>query len=93
MKKNQSTDYDNFDEFADLYDERLKKILGGGKIVGDTQKFAEYKVQLLKNICHPKRGDKILDFGCGIGRSLFFWTSIFAMMGLNFSDAMFLQIH
>lgn len=83
MKKNQDAAYDNFDELAETYDESLKEILGGGKLVGDTNKFAEYKVQLLKCLCHPKRDDKILDFGCGTGRSLFYLNKYFGDKGVK----------
>lgn len=57
--------------------------LGGGPIVGDTKKFAEYKVQLLEALCKPKRNEKILDFGCGTGRSLFYLDRYFSGNGIE----------
>lgn len=66
-----------YDKYADNYDEGLKELLGGGMMAGDTKKFAEYKVQVVKNLCKPSPQCKILDFGCGTGRSLFFLNQYF----------------
>ncbi len=59
-------DIREFDTVAQSYDEGLKILLG--PIGGDTEKYAEYKVQLVKNLIRD--ADSIMDFGCGIGRSL-----------------------
>lgn len=64
-----------FDEYAETYDEKLKDVLG--PLGGDTEKFAEYKVQLLKTLIQNRESIKILDFGCGTGRSLLYLKKYF----------------
>ena len=54
-----------FDSIAREYDEVLKKNLG----TADIEKFAEYKIELLKKILKENEINSILDFGCGTGRS------------------------
>ena len=73
MPNNEKTQ--NFDEFAETYDEGLENLLGvlGG---GDSKKFAEYKIQLLKSIL-PCNIKSILDFGCGTGRSLAYFKKYY----------------
>ncbi len=64
----------DFDNIASFYDENLKDVLGalGGS---NIDKFAEYKVQLVKNIIGEAKS--IMDFGCGIGRSLMYFRKYF----------------
>ena len=54
-----------FDFIAEEYDDVLKKNLG----TSDIEKFAEYKIELLKKLLQGKEINNILDFGCGTGRS------------------------
>lgn len=61
MKDNNS----QFDSIAEEYDEVLRKNLG----TSDIEKFAEYKIELLKKLLKGKGINNILDFGCGTGRS------------------------
>lgn len=58
-------DNTQFDSIAEEYDEVLKKNLG----TSDIEKFAEYKIELLKKLLQKKEINNILDFGCGTGRS------------------------
>lgn len=64
-----------FDAYAEKYDEELKELLGfwGGK---DLDKFAEYKVQLVKDIL-PNDINNLLEFGCGTGRNFYFLKKYF----------------
>jgi SAM-dependent methyltransferase len=63
-----------FDKYAENYNLLLKKETD---ISGyDVSYFAEYKIKLIKkNIIN--RPQKILDYGCGIGRNLEYLTSYF----------------
>lgn len=64
-----------FDEAAATYDEGLEKLLGvWGK---NNERFAEYKIQLLRDII-PGERRKVLDFGCGTGRSLQYLKQYYA---------------
>ena len=54
-----------FDFIAEEYDDILKKNLG----TSDIEKFAEYKIELLKKVLKGNEIKNILDFGCGTGRS------------------------
>ena len=67
-------DIKEFDTVADSYDDGLKYLLG--PIGGDTEKYAEYKIQLTHNLIH--KVDSIMDFGCGIGRSLEYFKEYFS---------------
>ncbi len=71
--KNEGTGKE-FDEIATIYDDNLKTLLGvlGGE---NIDKFAEYKVQLVKTII--REAGSIMDFGCGIGRSLAYFRKYF----------------
>ena len=64
----------NFDNYADNYDEELKKSMG---FFGEENAyFAEYKIRIVKdNIgCKPL---SILEYGCGTGRHMKFLSSYF----------------
>lgn len=63
-----------FDCVAQRYDEDLRNNLGIMGL-GDIDKFAEYKVQLLKSVIGNVHN--ILDFGCGIGRSIKYFKKYF----------------
>lgn len=68
MKKGEKMNIGSqFDGIADMYDKDLSKLLEryGGT---ETEKFAEYKIALLGKLLVSKP-KKILDFGCGVGRS------------------------
>ncbi len=57
-----------FDRFADSYD----KVLGGAipDALNEDGYFAEYKIALMASILETPSPARILDFGCGAGRSL-----------------------
>lgn len=64
-----------YDALAQNYDQGLEQLLGiWGK---DNEKFAEYKIQFL-NIQINQKIDRILDFGCGTGRSLGYFSQYFS---------------
>lgn len=56
-----------FDRFASDYDRTLQENVGF--FDADVAYFAEYKVQRLRALLGDSHG-KLLDFGCGIGRSI-----------------------
>ncbi len=58
---------DNFDQFAESYDEILGSQL---KFFGEEHEyFSEYKIKILKKYLNNTPG-KILEYGCWIGRNL-----------------------
>ena len=59
----------DFNEVAEIYDDNLNELLGK-YIKGSTEKYAEYKIQLVHSIIKKINPKSILDFGCGTGRSL-----------------------
>lgn len=59
----------DFNEVADVYDDELKNLLNK-YVKGETEKYAEYKVQLTQMLMKNQKINFILDFGCGVGRSL-----------------------
>lgn len=61
-----------FDDIAYEYEDNLKDLLGGG----DIEKYAEYKIQLVRLISKIEKG-KFLDFGCGTGRSFTYISRYF----------------
>ena len=63
-----------FDTVADTYDDGLKELLGFWG--GDTDRFAEYKIQLTRSIIKDNI-KSIMDFGCGTGRSLWYMKKYF----------------
>lgn len=58
----------DFDKYAEQYDCILKKAIPGG--LTEDSYFAEYKVALMAACIGDKQPKRILDFGCGPGRSL-----------------------
>jgi SAM-dependent methyltransferase len=78
----------DFNEIADVYDEDLENLLGK-YMWGGAEKYTEYKVQLAHILLKKKNIRSILDFGCGVGRSLkylaayFYGTNLF---GCDVSD-------
>lgn len=57
-----------FDRYADEYDALLGKAIPGG--LDEDGYFAEYKVARLARLLAGAAPARILDFGCGAGRSL-----------------------
>lgn len=57
-----------FDQYAADYDRMLTEAMPSG--LGESDYFAEYKVKLLARLLKGKALRRVLDFGCGAGRSL-----------------------
>lgn len=57
-----------FDNFANEYDEVLSESIPLG--MDENAYFAEYKVALAAQLMRKKNVSRILDFGCGAGRSV-----------------------
>ncbi len=73
-----------FDKVANIYDDNLKELLNNK----NTEQFAEYKIQLVKLLA-PKITNKLMDFGCGTGRSFPFLKKYFpngALYGCDVSN-------
>lgn len=70
-----------FDEVAEIYEENLKELLGSE----DIEKYAEYKIQLT-NILSQKTEGKLMDFGCGTGRSFPYLKNYFPKFELYGCD-------
>ncbi|MBO7048724.1 MAG: class I SAM-dependent methyltransferase [Spirochaetia bacterium] len=66
----------SFNEIAEIYDKNLEELLGK-YMKGGTEKYAEYKVQLIHNLLKTHNINSILDFGCGVGRSLKYLTKYY----------------
>lgn len=64
----------DFDQYADQYEDLLKKQLGF--FSGDRDFFSEYKVALVAKQSR-RHVATILDFGCGVGLSLPFLSQYF----------------
>ncbi len=63
----------NFDKYADNYN----SILEDQNLLGqDRNYFTEYKVKIVKERVINKP-EKILDYGCGVGRNLIFFKQYF----------------
>ena len=60
---------EQFNEIAGFYDDNLQDLLMKYNVGEDTDKFAEYKIKFLKKLL-TSDPDKVLDFGCGVGRSI-----------------------
>ena len=65
-------DSKEFDSIAQTYNDSLESVVGK-----NTERFAEYKIQLLHHIIKADI-HSILDFGCGIGRSIEYFERYFA---------------
>lgn len=57
-----------FDKYADDYDQVLGQAIPGG--LNEDGYFAEYKVALMARRLQGVQPARVLDFGCGAGRSL-----------------------
>jgi SAM-dependent methyltransferase len=57
-----------FDEYAEQYDRVLAETIPDG--LNEDSYFAEYKIALMAKVLSDKNPARILDFGCGAGRSL-----------------------
>ena len=63
-----------FDAYADTYDRMLAESLGAG---GDVDRFAVYKIDEIAYRLRGRPIRRVLDFGCGVGRSLPFIATTF----------------
>jgi SAM-dependent methyltransferase len=61
-------DRPDFDRFAGQYDALLKASLP--PMVVDIDRFAAYKIEEIAHVLRDRSPERILDFGCGPGRSL-----------------------
>jgi len=57
-----------FDQYAANYDRMLAESLPGG--INESGYYAEYKIALMAEKLQKTKPKRILDFGCGSGRSL-----------------------
>lgn len=75
-KMSQDKTYIDFDNYANNYNEILKKQLQN---FGDVEYFSEYKVKIIKEFFDSQNifPTNILEYGCGIGRNLKFLSSNF----------------
>lgn len=64
-----------FDKFANEYDQVLGETIPDG--LNENTYFAEYKIALMAERLKEKKVVRILDFGCGAGRSLPFLKHYF----------------
>lgn len=64
-----------FDRYADTYDQLLDSSIPDA--LRENAYFAEYKVALMARRLRMASIKRILDFGCGLGRSLFFMHQYF----------------
>lgn len=58
----------SFDCYNESYNDELRKNLSIIPFHDDIEYYAEYKIQVLKEICPDAHA--ILEFGCGIGRNI-----------------------
>ncbi|WP_228898853.1 trans-aconitate 2-methyltransferase [Acidovorax sp. Leaf73] len=65
-----------FDQYAADYDRMLKEAMPSG--LGESDYFAEYKVKLLARLLGGVAPRRVLDFGCGAGRSLPYLSQFFS---------------
>jgi SAM-dependent methyltransferase len=64
-----------FDKFAKKYDELLRETIPD--TLSDDTYFAEYKIALVAKIIKSRITCRVLDFGCGAGRSIPFLRHYF----------------
>ena len=64
-----------FDQYAEQYDRVLADTIPEG--LNENGYFAEYKIALMAQLLHDKKPARILDFGCGAGRSLPYLNQFF----------------
>lgn len=68
-------DKPEFDKFAKGYDQVLDETIPDG--LNENSYFAEYKIALMAKKLAAKSPARVLDFGCGAGRSLPFLQQYF----------------
>jgi 2-polyprenyl-3-methyl-5-hydroxy-6-metoxy-1,4-benzoquinol methylase len=73
-----------FDRFADSYDETLKAALPAG--LDEDQYFARYKIDFVAAATRNRNINSILDFGCGAGRSLEYLVNAFPQAAVSGYD-------
>lgn len=73
-----------FDQFAGHYDKVLCESIPLG--LGDDQYLAEYKIVHVKELVADCAINHILDFGCGAGRSLPYFSTHFPQASLSGFD-------
>lgn len=74
----------DFDKFAGRYENVLEKQLD---FFGEENSyFAEYKVKIVKDSLNSIQPLNILEFGCGIGRNLKFFSKYFPDSSITGSD-------
>jgi cyclopropane fatty-acyl-phospholipid synthase-like methyltransferase len=64
-----------FDQYADEYDRVLGETIPDR--LNEEGYFAEYKIALMASRLHDRKVNRILDFGCGAGRSLSYLEKYF----------------
>ena len=57
-----------FDQYAEQYDRLVGEAIP--ESLNEDSYFAEYKIALMATRLNAKKTGRILDFGCGAGRSL-----------------------
>jgi trans-aconitate methyltransferase len=73
-----------FDRFAESYDRTLRASLPAG--MEEDQYFARYKVEFVRAATQARKPNRILDFGCGAGRSLQYLAEAFPRAALHGFD-------
>lgn len=76
-----------FDKFAQKYDDVLSQAIPLG--MDENAYFAEYKIALTAQLVAGKTVSRILDFGCGAGRSLTYLADYFPkadLVGFDLSE-------
>jgi len=68
-------DKTEFDDYVDVYELHMDNTIP--KILNDDLYFSEYKIKLISKLCKDKKIKKILDYGCGSGRSIQFLEQYF----------------